>query len=68
MADTDSSAPRLLTSLAILAAMSLFFLTLRLWCKQRYGKRISWDDYIMACSWVCLFYRRWQLEVPNCGL
>jgi hypothetical protein len=48
----DSNASRIVATMSALAALSLAFMTLRLFCKKHYGKIFGWDDYILVCSWV----------------
>lgn len=53
VADDESNAPRLISCMSVMAAMSLLFMVLRFWCKKRYNKVIGWDDHILVISWVC---------------
>ncbi|KAK4241732.1 hypothetical protein C8A03DRAFT_40827 [Achaetomium macrosporum] len=54
MASTDSNASRIVSCMSAMVAMSLGFMTLRLFCKKYYGKIFGWDDYILTCSWLFL--------------
>lgn len=44
---------KIVTVMWIMTLSPLVFLTLRLYCRIHYRKSVSWDDYIIAVSWVC---------------
>ncbi|KAH8904827.1 hypothetical protein BR93DRAFT_916595 [Coniochaeta sp. PMI_546] len=50
----ESSAPKIVIGLSAITTLSLIFLTLRFFCKARYGKKLGWDDHIALISWFIL--------------
>jgi hypothetical protein len=52
----ETNAPQLVASLISMVVFSFVFVTLRFFCKIRYGKSISLDDFVLGFSWVCLQY------------
>ncbi|KAH7146106.1 hypothetical protein EDB81DRAFT_842367 [Dactylonectria macrodidyma] len=50
----DTTAPRIMTTMWVMTGVSAIFMSLRFFCKHRYGKATGWDDSILVFSWVCL--------------
>lgn len=42
----------IVTEISVLTAMTLTFLILRLYCRIRYQKGFSLDDYLLVFGWV----------------
>jgi hypothetical protein len=50
--EDENHGPYLLRVIWPLAALSTFFLGLRLYCKLSRRHRLFWDDYFLLASWV----------------
>ncbi|AEO63047.1 uncharacterized protein THITE_2014679, partial [Thermothielavioides terrestris NRRL 8126] len=50
----QSSAPRLVLCMALMAGMSFLFMTARLACKRSRGRRPGPDDWILLSAWLFL--------------
>ncbi|KAL8336577.1 hypothetical protein RB601_000411 [Gaeumannomyces tritici] len=53
--DEGGGGPSVEKALWLLVGLSAIFLTLRLYCKQRYpNSRLRWEDAVLVASWVML--------------
>ncbi|KAI0147369.1 hypothetical protein GGR57DRAFT_261027 [Xylariaceae sp. FL1272] len=50
----DDFGPQIETCTWALAALALFWLTLRIYCKTRKHRGLWWDDYVLIASWFCV--------------
>jgi len=50
--DEENRGPRILITVWTLTGLSGVFLTVRLACKLWAKRRLWWDDYVLALSWV----------------
>ncbi|KAF2476833.1 uncharacterized protein BDR25DRAFT_208769 [Lindgomyces ingoldianus] len=49
---SETRSHRIMASLWVMSGVACFFMSLRFYCKGRFGKRFGWDDLILAISWV----------------
>ncbi|KAK0711898.1 hypothetical protein B0H67DRAFT_555801 [Lasiosphaeris hirsuta] len=53
-APSDDQGPRILITTWTLTGLSGTFLVVRLFCKLHTKRRLWWDDYVLALSWIML--------------